>query len=230
MKTFVVNLDKDKERYVFVSEQLERLGIAFERYPAVDGRVLSVEEMRRSFRPLRSFIAMKKRMSRAEIGVAISHVGCYRKMIEMRLPVALILEDDVVLDDRFPSALKRVAAFLDPHRPQVVAFSGYGIENGSVLPEEIRPERAIWCTDAYCLTLPAAELMFRANWPVLTVSDSFKRWRRWFGLELYRALPTTVRQADETFASGNVVLPKSNWLVRNLMWLADWILLGIFRA
>jgi len=230
MRTFVINLEKDKDRYALVANQLERLGIAFERFPAVDGRALSADEMRRSFRPVRSFLAMKKRMSRAEIGVALSHVGCCRAMVETRTPVALILEDDVVLDDRFPSALERTAAFLDPNRPQVITFSGFGIENGANLPAEIRPERALWCTDAYCLTLPAARLMLKANEPVISVSDSFKRWRRWFGLELYRVLPTTVRQDDVTFASGNVVLPKSNWFVRNLMWLADWILLKVFKA
>ena len=48
--------------------------------------------------------------------------------------------------------------------------------------------------------------------------------RRRFGLELYRALPATARQDDETFKSENLVLPKSNWLVRNVMWVADWLL------
>jgi len=230
MRIFVVNLGKDKGRFAFVSQQLERLGLGFERYPAVDGRALSPDEIRRAFRPVRSFIAMKKKMSRAEIGVALSHVGCYRAMVEAQEPLALILEDDVVLDERFPAVLERVAAFLNPHRPQIVAFSGYGVKDAAALPEEIRPERAIWCTDAYCLTLPAARLILRANWPVTTVSDSFKRWRKRYGLELFRALPTTVRQDDKTFASGNEILPKSNWLVRNLMWLTDWCLWRFFKA
>ena len=58
----------------------------------------------------------------------------------------------------------------------------------------------------------------------MTVADSFKRWRRSFGLELYRALPATARQDDETFKSENQVLPKSCWPVRNLMWAIDWLL------
>ena len=230
MKTFVVNLDKDRNRLAFVSDQLERLALPFERFSAVYGRSLSPEEMRRSFRPIRSFIAMKKRMSRAEIGVALSHIGCCRRMVEEKTPFALILEDDVVFDERFPATLERVADFLNPACPQIVILSGYGVQDGPTHSEEIRPERSAWCADAYCLTLPAAELILRENFPVITVSDSFKRWRRRFGLELYRALPTTVRQDDVTFVSGNVVLPKSNWFVRNLMWLADWFLWKVCKA
>ena len=125
-------------------------------------------------------------------------------------------------DLSFPAALKRVEAFLSPGRAQLVLLSGYGVENAESLPEEIRAEKSAWCADAYVLTRPAAQLILKANDPVITVADSFKRWRRRHGLELYRALPATARQDDVRFGSENQVLAKSGWLVRNLMWLADW--------
>lgn len=224
MKTFVINLDKNPERLGFMRVQLERVGMVFERFPAVFGKALSAKERKVGFSRVRSFIASKKKLSDAEIGVAMSHVGCYRRMVEEQHPVALIFEDDVRLADGFGETLKRVERFMDLNRPQVVVFSGYGVENAEHLPEEIRAERSIWCADAYCLTLSAAELLLRVNWPVITVADSFKRWHRRFGLELYRALPTTVKQEDSIFKSENQVLPKSNWLVRNLMWVVDWVL------
>ena len=224
MKTYVVNLDRNPERLSFMRGQLDRLGIAFERFPAVYGKGLSADELAKGFSRIRSFIASKKRMSDAEIGVAMSHVGCYRRLLATDEPAALVFEDDVKLGSGFPAALSRVERFLDPARPQVVVFSGYGVDNAEALPEEIRAEKSVWCADAYCVTRAAAELLLRANDPVITVADSFKRWHRRFGLELYRALPATVRQDDVTFASENTVLPKSNWLVRNVMWVADWIL------
>ena len=97
-------------------------------------------------------------------------------------------------------------------------------QGGNPTPEEIRAEKSAWCADAYVLTRPAAQLILKANDPVITVADSFKRWRRRHGLELYRALPATARQDDVRFGSENQVLAKSGWLVRNLMWLADWAL------
>ena len=128
----------------------------------------------------------------------------------------------MVLADGFPAALKRVESFLSPGRAQLVLLSGYGVEGAESLPEEIRAEKSAWCADAYVLTREAARLILKANDPVITVADSFKRWYRRFGLELYRALPATARQDDARFGSENQVLAKSNWLVRNLMWLADW--------
>lgn len=229
MKIYVINLDRNPERMDFMRGQLERLGLAFERFPAVYGKALSDDERKSGFSPIRSFIASKKRMSDAEIGVAMSHVGCYRRLLATDEPAALVFEDDVRLRDGFPDALARVGKFLDPAKPQVVVFSGYGVENAESLPEEIRAEKSIWCADAYCVTRAAAELLLEANDPVITVADSFKRWHRRFGLELYRALPATVRQDDVTFASENTVLPKSNWLVRNLMWILDWLLWKVGR-
>ena len=224
MRTFVINLERNPERLSFMRAQLAHAGIAFERFPAVCGRELSPADRRRAFSRVRSFIASKKRMSDAEGGVALSHLGCYRRMAADGTPCALVLEDDVMLSDRFLETLQRVEAFADRTRPQVIVFSGYGVEDAERSAPEIRAERSIWCADAYCLTLPAARLILKANDPVITVADSFKRWHRRFGLELYRALPATARQDDVTFGSENVVLPKSNWLLRNLLWAADWIL------
>lgn len=227
MKTYVINLDRNPERMAFVRRQLERLGIAFERFPAVWGKGLSSEERKRGFSRIRSFIASKKRLSDAEIGVSMSHVGVYRRMLADGIPYALVFEDDVILGEGFADALARAEAFLNPAMAQVIEFSGHGVANAESLPPEIRREKAIWCTDAYCLTLEAAKLILKANDPVITVSDSFKRWRRDFGLELYRVLPATVRQDDVTFKSENLVLPKANWLVRNLMWVLDRVLVKV---
>ena len=224
MTAFLINLDRSPERLAFMTAQLARLGIPFTRVPAVDGRALAPAERARRFSRVRSFVAAKKRLSDAEIGVALSHGDCCRRIVAAGLPVALVLEDDVALADGLPEALSRAERFLDPARPQVAVFSGYGVDGGASRPPEIRRESSLWCADAYCLTQAAARLILKANDPVITVADSFKRWRRRFGLELYRVFPTTAEQAEDRFPSENRVLPKSNWLVRNALWLADWLL------
>ena len=224
MKTYLINLDRNPERLEFMRGQLDRLGIAFERFPAVWGKGLSESERKAGFSRTRSFIAAGKRLSDAEVGVAMSHVGCCRRMVEGEVPYALVLEDDVVLSSGFPGALSRVEAFVNPGRPQLVLLSGYGVPDAESMPEEIRAEKSAWCADAYVLTLPAAKLILKANSPVITVADSFKRWRRRFGLEIFRALPSTAKQDDQTFASENQVLPKSGWFVRNTMKALDWLI------
>jgi len=230
MKAFVINLDRNPNRLAFMRGQLDGIGLAFERFPAVSGKDLTEVELKAVFAPMRSLIASKKRLSSAEIGCALSHLGCYREIIRSKESFALILEDDVRLCDRFGAALSRAQGFLDANRPQVLLFSGYGVEGAESLPEEIRVERSIWCADAYIITQAAAELILKANHPVITVADSFKRWHRRNGLELYRVLPSTAKQDDTKFASENKVLPKTNWLFRNLLWGADWCLWKLGRG
>lgn len=174
MKAYVINLDRDPERLVFMRGQLDVIGLDFERFPAIYGKTLTTNQRKAGFSPVRSFIASKKRMSDAEVGVAMSHIGCYRRMVEADEPVALVLEDDTVLEQGFKDALTRVEHFLCATKPQVVVFSGYGIEHAEMLPEEIRAEKSIWCADAYCLTRAAAELLLRVNDPVITVADSLQ--------------------------------------------------------
>ena len=207
--------------------QFSTQGIEFERYPAVYGKTLTPCARKRGFSGLRSFIASKKRLSEAEIGVAMSHVGVYRRMIAANVPYAMVFEDDVLIGAGFADVAARVESFVNPNVAQVIVFSGYGVQGGDTRPPEIRREKSIWCADAYCLTQEAARLILKANDPIITVADSFKRWRRYFGLELYRAFPTTVRQDDETFKSENLVLPKSNWLLRNLLWVIDRLLICV---
>lgn len=224
MNAYLINLDRSPQRLDFMRGQLDALGITFTRVPAVDGRAFAPGTPVEGFSPVRSFIAAGKRLSAAETAVALSHVECCRRIAASEAPCSLVLEDDVVLMDGFTAALSRVESFVDPSRPQCIILSGYGIPGAESLPEEIRRVKSAWCADAYVLTRPAAELILKANDPVITVADSFKRWHRRFGLELYRAFPSTARQDDETFASENLVLPKSNWFVRNLMRLTDWTL------
>lgn len=227
MNAYLINLDRSPQRLAFMRRQLDEIGLPFTRIAAVDGRALAAEERKKRFSGTRSFIASKKRLSSAEIGVALSHIECCRRIVASKEKCALILEDDVVLLDGFADALSRIESFADPNRAQCIILSGYGVPGAESRPEEIVRINSAWCADAYVLTRNAAELILKANDPVITVADSFKRWRKHFGLELYRSFPSTARQDDEAFTSENLVLPKSNWLVRNLMWVLDWTLIKI---
>lgn len=224
MNTYLINLDRSPERLAFMRDQLVAMNIDFTRIPAIDARKLTPCERKKGFSKIRSFIAARKRLSDAEVAVALSHIECCKKIANSTAPCALILEDDVILEEGFAKTLKRVEAFIDPNRAQCVLLSGYGVPNAQSLPEEIRRVPSAWCADAYVLTKPAAKLILRANSPVITVADSFKRWRKRFDLELYRAFPSTARQDDETFASENLVLPKSPALVRAFTAVLDYIL------
>ncbi len=199
LKTFLLNLDESKDRLEHMRKTLSALNLLYERVPAVNGASLSSEELAHAFDAKRSIVANRAQMTLGQIGCALSHDLIYRRMESEGIDCALVFEDDIVFSPSFPRALDCVKSSMDVSRPQVFLFSYFrhqeSFESSVNAPSfKIVKQKSMACTDAYVITLPAAKLIYRANYPVLTCADSFRRWRRFFGLELYRCLPVTVRQ------------------------------------
>lgn len=201
MKTYLVNLDKNPDRLAFMDEQLTRLGITYERIPAVYGKALSPKQRKEQFCRFRSFAALGRKMSDGEIGCALSHIFIYRKMIAEEIPLALVLEDDVVVDDKILSVCSFLEKTLDCKKKQVTVLSAWNAEKRNGDDLAVISISSFGCADGYVITLEAAKEIIRLNFPVVTVADVWKRWRIRGGLELYRAYPTTIAQDNPRFAT-----------------------------
>ena len=226
LKTYLVNMDWNPQRLAFTKEQLDRIGIEFERFPGIVGASFKGKELRKVFSPVRSLIALRKRMTAGQLGDTLSHLAIYHKMIDGNVPAALIFEDDGILAPFFMKEVEEVERTLDPKRPQVFLFDGYGTDIDENTPPGIRPAKNAWCTECYICTLAAAKLLVAKNEPVIVVCDSWKRFRRWFGLELYHVVPLAVTQADKRFGSDIPMEEKvGSWFVRQVLWIIDFFLI-----
>ena len=199
MKVYVINLAKNVERMEHMDAQLKRLGIEYERIDAIYGKELSAVERRRMYSSLRSRIALGVKMRDGEIGCALSHVKVYKRMLDMGIDKAVVFEDDIKIGDNLKEILDRIERFIDVGRRQVVALSAHGAVQRN--ENDIVPVDSFMCTDGYVITLAAAKAIIRANFPVVSVADSWFRWKRLIGLELYRAWPTTVSQMNDEFGT-----------------------------
>lgn len=209
MKVYLINLERNVDRLQSASRQLGAQGIDFERFSAVDGSALTNADRKRVMARFHARMARHNPLTKGELGCALSHAAIWRKMIEGQIPVALVLEDDVQLSDRFTRALARVTESMDVDRPQVYLFSDgrfrpFAETDG--VPESIerlegpRLKKA-WCAEAYVMTLPAACSVYRVNYPIVTMNDWWDRWARRGLIELYRVYPLTARQKQETYPS-----------------------------
>lgn len=227
MKCYLINLDSSKERLAHMSATLAGLGIEFERFPAVYGKALTPEERSRDYDARRAFWASRGRpLLDGEIGCALSHVGVYRRMVENGVPIALVLEDDVGFEKRFLEALEFALRHMDVARAQITQFSAYRVECSAHESFSLKKMKSMSATDAYLITLPAAKAIIKANYPVITVADGYRRWRKRFGVELFRCLPPTARQLHEQFGTEvfELTRPKeARGLRRQLYWLIDWL-------
>lgn len=100
-KIFAINLERSESRWKAMRVQLERLGLPYERFSAVDGREISDEVLRRHYSAELNRRKYYVDLSRSEIACYISHLRVCEKILSENLDYAIILEDDVVLKDSF---------------------------------------------------------------------------------------------------------------------------------
>ncbi len=109
LKTWVINLDRAPERLARISAQLERLGLPFTRFPAVDARQMTPAQKALLDEP-----AYRRRHGMApvwgELGCYLSHVEVMRAFLAGDAEFALVLEDDVLLHDSLPAVLRGLIA------------------------------------------------------------------------------------------------------------------------
>lgn len=100
-KIFVINLNESTERLERLKSEFERIGLDFERLPAVDGRKLSDNQILKHYSPELNRKNYFVPLSKPEIGVYLSHLMACEKIISENLDFGIILEDDIVLKDGF---------------------------------------------------------------------------------------------------------------------------------
>lgn len=95
---FLINLDRATDRLEFVKPHVDQLGIPVERISAVDGSLLSDEEIEKVCDKERFKKYFKMMPERGTIGCSLSHKKAWRRFLESEYEFALIFEDDVVFN------------------------------------------------------------------------------------------------------------------------------------
>lgn len=198
MKTFVINLEKNRERLSSMQEALGRFGIEFERFPAVYGKELSAEEKKCSLNRFAWWCTMGYAARDGQIGCALSHIRIFQKMVKENISACCIFEDDVVFSSEFPLVMNYVENHIDISRPQVILlhchYSEYAGKNVVKTGCEIVPIAYERCAEAYVLTRKAAEALLELNYPIKRMTDHWFAFAKTKRIELLQAFPTTCRQ------------------------------------
>ena len=87
-----------------MEQQLSRLGMDYEIFPAVDGQHLSDRDLLQ-YSAKEATKLIGRELSRGEIGCALSHLRIYEKLIASGDFDCLILEDDINIGQMLPEVL-----------------------------------------------------------------------------------------------------------------------------
>ena len=201
VRIWVINLDRAPERWARVCAQLDRLGLPYERLPAVDARQFTPQQ-----RALLDEATYRRRHGMSplggELGCYLSHVQAMQCLLASDAAAALVLEDDVLLTERLPAALDGLMRH--PHRWDMVKMSA--VHSGTPQPVlEVAPGQHLSvmlsrCTgsSAYLMNRRAAQAYAAGLLPMTLPYDHVFDQGWTFGLKVRLLTPTPCVHDEET--------------------------------
>jgi glycosyl transferase family 25 len=190
----IINLDRSSDRLAQMRAQTERLGLPFERFPAVDGTNVPAalapyfcDASGRIVSPL----------APGEIGCYASHLALWRHLVASAIPAALVCEDDAVLPEDLAEMVGDLLAALPAGWDMVHlckstdrAFSAIAkLDGGRWL---IRFSRVPTTTVGYLISLSGAAKLLEPVGPRMRCVDWDLRLPWLFGLDIYGVDPPPI--------------------------------------
>jgi GR25 family glycosyltransferase involved in LPS biosynthesis len=152
--TFVINLRHRIDRRENVLRQLRRVGITRPRFE----RAVEASSIQSWYRQLPS-----DKISIEEVACGLSHIRIWQRIVRDRLPVALVLEDDIVVPEDVDR--RDLTRCLADGRGGHLVLLGYCGGKAPVFRREERLEAVVpgsaVCLHAYFLTLEGARELLR---------------------------------------------------------------------
>jgi len=180
--SFCVNLDRNMERWRAFQHRYRHILKAVTRWPAVDGSTLNVAHDPRIGSSVRAAVLGYETpdsntviRSVGAIGCSLSHIGIWKHIVDERLPLAFVFEDDALLPDKFVDDIVTVCTDTPQHF-DVWMFSAHATADADTNDVLARGWRAIewFCgTYGYLLTTRGAELLLHDALPVSVPVDIY---------------------------------------------------------
>ncbi len=118
---YVINLEQSKNRLNKLNNMATKAGIAIERYPAILGKELDFNFLRKH-----GYLQNKKKIIfNGSLGCYMSHCLLLEKIYkENKYENVLILEDDCIINENFHQQMKELSNYLPPDFDYIMLGSG----------------------------------------------------------------------------------------------------------
>ncbi|QEL66351.1 glycosyl transferase [Oryzomicrobium terrae] len=178
----IINLPRSEERRRHMASVLDKQGVTGEFFPAVDGRLMTDEQIAQVYR---ADLAQKTNwgvLNRGEIGCALSHRALWQELVVSGETGWIILEDDVEL---LPEFTQVVSALVPKIKNGDVVLFSVGPSELYAFGQEALPagRRLAWVNQAlylacgYYITPLAAQRLLEKSMPI------------WFPIDFWYSTP-----------------------------------------
>lgn len=103
-QTYIISMERSSERFKFITDRLNLLGVDFKRMVATDGLLLS-EDFKKLFSAARPRDG-RRGWAPGQIGCFMSHEAAWHEISKGNAEYGLVLEDDVHLSSAFRDVIK----------------------------------------------------------------------------------------------------------------------------
>ncbi|PCJ08721.1 MAG: glycosyl transferase family 25 [Rhodobacteraceae bacterium] len=216
IKPFVIHLARATQRRAQVQQLLNRLGPDSQIVDAVDGAALSKAELAAAYQPNLHAPRYPFALRPGEIGCFLSHRNVWETFLASDAEAALILEDDVELNEDFDAALWLAQRHVDEIgyiQLQTRTCDGDVIDRqgGYAL---IRPQITPLRTSGQLVSRIAAKQLLDATDPFDRPVDTFLQMHWYTGLHLGVVTPACL--IDRTAETGGSTIGVSKPLLEKL--------------
>ena len=165
LKAYVINLDRSPERMERMRALLCAMKIPFERVTAVDGSVLTHQELKEKVSVELGALPPFP----AQLGCFLSHRAVWQRISDSRDDYGLVLEDDVIFARNFAQIIAEPKLFNG--FPDIIRLEGWPEKvripsDGEVLDDGYKLHRLAWDTSGSCgylLSRTGAAMLLKAE-------------------------------------------------------------------
>ncbi|MCB8746895.1 glycosyltransferase family 25 protein [Rhodoferax sp. U2-2l] len=175
IQSYVINLDKDVARLEFFESNFKKLGLAFERVAAVDGRVVSDDEYQAFMkdRPRHN-----KDWARGQMGCFLSHYLVWQKVASGDQRFCAVFEDDIHISDDLAWILMNDAWI--PDGVDIIRLetstNRVRLTSQAILTQANRTAYGVqstsWCAGGYLISRQAAQALLDLPWHTHEPADA----------------------------------------------------------
>lgn len=187
----LLNLERDKERLLFMQKQLNALKVEYRVIKAIDGQSLT-EEQRKRYSKKQAKKCIRRELLPTEIGCSLSHAHIWELIISEQHKEILVLEDDI----KIGTSLFQI--IMNRHNlPKDYEFINFLTdapqkEFGDFVVDIYKTSRHLHYanrTSAYLITAKGAKKLLNKTYPIRFPADEITGRTYLTGLVSYSILP-----------------------------------------
>ncbi len=168
-----------------MEKQLSKMGLPFEFFDAVIGSSLSEEEILKYY-DKEFYMNRPYYINEGMIGCTLSHYFIYQKIVNEKIPLTLILEDDMLLKKDLPEVLESLEKLVKGDEVIMLFYQSYdpinlSSHNVNDLPlkyklYQVAEMQRLRSTAGYIISYEAAKSMLNNLLPYSSLPDAWKKY------------------------------------------------------